>query len=718
MFARLRPTVRRVFGFAFLGLLLGLTLLFYLVLQGSQQTILQSAERYRDLASRDVAHRVTGYLDEAPMAVTHFQQQVHYGLIRPGSIASIESGLLSLLIANENLSEATLTYADNRSFGPGKHAKPDPNLAGQVAMLRTMKDGQFVRRLTWFDGRDFVSESAVIAPDGTIKPTDTHPMPAMDPTEHLTFKTPATDPDAYGRVIPTDLHWSQIDEALPERERRVEVSALKTIDDRQGNFVGVLRIGLMKSQIDGAVQQHITRPHEGDPHLIFICDRDGRLITGFSNRDDVTVSGDDLRIAPKEIPPVVARALQEPALKNVDENESASSLFHFNGKVYLCTFLSLPGTLDWVVGIVVPREFYLGPLVRTREMVLAVSLALIATIAFAGGFIIRGVVQAQSQILRETKRMNAFEFSPADPRSFLQDINEILLSLEKGKTALRAMSKYVPINLVRRLYHEGQEPELGAQSAELSVLFTDIKGFTSFAETSSPDEVARLLGLYLEVMATTIQGEQGTIDKYIGDAVMAFWNAPERVANHEFLACRAALRCQAALQKLYSSLAWGDAPHFETRFGLHRCTASVGHFGAPDRFNYTAIGDGINLASRLEGLNKHYGTTIIASESIRSMAGTQFEFRLLDRVVVKGKTAGLMIYELIAAGSQAVRTDRVERYEHSFALYQRADFKGALALLDQQSDDPPSVVLSGRCQDFIAHPPPDSWDGVHAFDVK
>jgi hypothetical protein len=86
--------------------------------------------------------------------------------------------------------------------------------------------------------------------------------------------------------------------------------------------------------------------------------------------------------------------------------------------------------------------------------------------------------------------------------------------------------------------------------------------------------------------------------------------------------------------------------------------------------------------------------------------------------VVKGKTAGLMIYELIAAGSQAVRTDRVERYEHSFALYQRADFKGALALLDQQSDDPPSVVLSGRCQDFIAHPPPDSWDGVHAFDVK
>jgi adenylate cyclase len=718
MFARLRPTVGKVFGFAFVGLLLGLTLLFYLVLQGSQQTILQSAERYRDLASREVAHRVTDYLDEAPMAVTHFQQQVSYGLIKPGNIASIESGLLSLLIANENLSEATLTYADNRSFGPGKNARPDPNRAGQVAILRTMKDGEFVRRLTWFNGQDFVSESAVLSPDGSIRTTDTHPIPAMDPTEHLTFKTPATDPDAYGRVIPTDLHWSQIDEALPARQRRVEVSALKTIEDAHGNFAGVLRIGLMKSQIDGAVQQHITRPHESDPHLIFICDRDGRLITGFSNHDDVAVSGDDLRIAPKEIPPVVARALEEPALKNVGENESASSSFDFNRKVYLCTFLSLPGTLDWVVGIVVPRDFYLGPLAHTREMVLAVSLALIVTILVVGGFIVQGVVRAQSQILRETKRMNAFEFSPADPRSFLQDINEILLSLEKGKTALRAMSKYVPINLVRRLYHEGQEPELGAQSAELSVLFTDIKGFTSFVETSSPDEIARLLGLYLEVMATTIQAGQGTIDKYIGDAVMAFWNAPERVANHEILACRAALRCQGALRKLYESDAWGNAPHFETRFGLHRCTASVGHFGAPDRFNYTAIGDGINLASRLEGLNKHYGTTVIASESVQSAVRTQFDFRVLDRVVVKGKTAGLVIYELIAEGSSAARSDRVERYEQAFALYQRSEFKGALMLLARQPDDPPSAVLARRCQDFVTHPPPSSWDGVHAFDLK
>jgi adenylate cyclase len=715
MSTHFRPTVRQVFGLSFLGLLIGLTLLFYLVLQGSQKTILQSSERYRDLASREVARRVTDYLNEAPMAVDHFQQEVQYGLVVPGRLDSVEAGLLSLLVANDNLSEATLTYADSRSFGPGAQGKPDPLLAGQVALLRS-STGEFVRKLTWYDGHAFVSESAIVGSRGRARVTSgPRPVPDMDPTAHLTFQTPARD--FYGRMIPTDLHWSQIDETLPEKERRVEVSVLKTIEDVGHHFAGVLRIGLMKTQIDGAVQQHITGPHEADPHLIFICDTDGRLITGLPGRDDVTVSGDDLRIAPQDVPPVVARALQEPALKKVDESQSVASSFRFNDRVYLCTFLSLPGTLDWVVGIVVPRDFYLGPLVRTREMVLVASLVLMASIVLAGGLIVRGVVRAQSQILRETARMNAFEFAPTNHGSFLRDIDEILRSLEKGKTALRAMSKYVPVDLVRRLYHEGQEPMLGAQASELSVLFTDIRGFTSFAEKSTPDEVARLLGLYLQAMATTIQGEKGTIDKYIGDAVMAFWNAPEPVTSHEALACRAALRCQSALQTLYASGAWGNAPRFETRFGLHRCTASVGHFGAPDRFNYTAIGDGINLASRLEGLNKYYGTSIIASDAVRSAVGEQFEFRLLDRVAVKGKTEGLTIYELRAEQPTEPRPQFIARYEEAFAAYQSVDFQKALALLELQLNDAPSQVLAECCREFLLRPPA-RWSGVHVFDTK
>lgn len=717
---KLRPTLRQVFGLSLLGLLLGLALLFYLVLNGSQQSILHSAESYRELASREVGDEVTTYLTEAPMAVTHFEQQVKYGLIDTKKADSIEQGLLSLLLSNENISEATLTYATGKGFDPNGNILTDPTSAGQVEVLRTAA-GDYVCKKTWFSETQFVSQSVTLTRDSSIRAVPTAPaIPSVDPTSHPTFQTTA-ERQYYGQIIPTDLHWSQIDEHLPELQRRVEVSVQKTIEDSQGHFAGVIRVGLMKSQIDGAVERHITAPGEADPHLIFICDKQGRLITGFGNRDHIVVSGDDLRLATKDIPPVVARALQESALQQVDPDHpdtDTTASFSLEDKIYLCTFRYLPGTQDWIVGIVVPRDFYLGKLVQMRQQVLGALLALIAVIIFAGVFIIRSVVRSHALILRETAKMKEFEFSPSNNSSYLQDIEEVLAGLEKAKTAMRAMSKYVPINLVRQLYHTGREPALGGKSSELSVLFTDIKDFTPFAESTTPDELAEVLGHYLQVMAETIQGEKGTIDKFIGDAVMAFWNSPEAVAGHEILACRAALRCREALQKMYESPDWGNAPRFETRFGLHRCVASVGHFGAPDRFNYTAIGDGVNLASRLEGLNKYYGTHIIASESIHAAAKDAFEFRLLDRVAVKGKSEGIVIYELLAeqiAGNP--RSELMVRYEQAFEAYQRGDFAAALGLVEGQVEDSPSSVLAGRCREFLNHPP-GNWDGIHVFESK
>jgi adenylate cyclase len=199
---------------------------------------------------------------------------------------------------------------------------------------------------------------------------------------------------------------------------------------------------------------------------------------------------------------------------------------------------------------------------------------------------------------------------------------------------------------------------------------------------------------------------------------MAFWNAPEPVADHVLPACRAALRCRAALQALYDSPEWQGAPRFETRFGLHRCEASVGHFGSPDRFNYTAIGDGINLASRLEGLNNHYGTTIIASETVRLAAREHFEFRLLDRVAVKGKAQCVTIFELSGEKKPgAPRPLLFVNYERAFEAYQRGEFQNALALLDVQLQDPPSRVLAERCREYSARPP-SSWDGIHVFGTR
>ncbi len=719
MLAVMRPTLQRVFAFSLFALLIGLGLIFYQVMKGWEQTLLQSSERYRDMIAREVARRVSNYLDEAPAAIDRFDQQVKYGLVDTRQIRSVEQGLLSLLLADNKLSEATLTYATPKGKDADGNFILDRASSGQVAVLRSAKDGEFVCKRTWFNGRQFVSRTAALNPIGeSISTSSSSIDPSVDPTEHPTFQTAANR--FYGQTISTDLHWSQIDELLPEMQRRVELSVQKTVEDASGHFAGVLRVGLFKSEIDGAVRQNVTGVMRGDPHLIFLCDTQGRLITGWGNRDRVTTSGDDLRIAPSDVPPVVARAVEQPALKSVGEGlPNVPTSFRFGKEEYLATFRYLPNTQDWIVGIVVPRDYYLGMLLQIRRQVLWGSFALIVVIILAGGLILRGVVRSHSLILQEMNRMKEFEFTPSRNSSFLRDVAEVLAGLERAKTAMRAMSKYVPINLVRQLYHKGEEPELGGMSAELSVMFTDIKDFTAFAETMPTDRLAELLGRYLQVMAEVIQSEKGTIDKYIGDAVMTFWNAPEKVEGHEILACRAALRCRAAIKKLFDSPEWGDAPRFETRFGLNRCTASVGHFGAPDRLNYTAIGDGVNLASRLEGLNKFYGTQIIVSESIHAAAKESFEFRQLDQVAVKGKTEGAVIYELLADQVDGTaRPQWFDYYEQAFAFYQRGEFQKALELLEKQSEDAPSRVLAARCNEWIAHPPSGAWTGIQVFDAK
>jgi adenylate cyclase len=179
-------------------------------------------------------------------------------------------------------------------------------------------------------------------------------------------------------------------------------------------------------------------------------------------------------------------------------------------------------------------------------------------------------------------------------------------------------------------------------------MFSDVKNFTTFSEDLAPEELAAALGRYLDTMARVIQGEtRGMIDKYIGDGIMALWNTPEPLAHHAQWACLAALRCREAGRKLAQTAEWRGLPPFETRFGLHCGAALVGHFGAPDRMNYTAIGDTINLGARLERLNKHYGTTIIASELIFEAAREHFDFRFLDVVAVKGRRQAVSIYELL-----------------------------------------------------------------------
>jgi adenylate cyclase len=277
----------------------------------------------------------------------------------------------------------------------------------------------------------------------------------------------------------------------------------------------------------------------------------------------------------------------------------------------------------------------------------------------------------------------------------------------------------VPVDLVRELYRTGREPMLGGATAEVTMMFTDVKDFTTLSEGLTPDELARLLGLYLQAMTEAVHESEGVVDKYVGDAVMAVWNAIRPCANHAEKACRAALACREATRRLYESPEWGGRPALVTRFGLHIGSVMVGHFGAPDRMSFTVLGDGVNLASRLEGLNKQYGTTILVSQAVRLAAGAGFAFRLLDKVAVKGRREGVLVYELLGESASLVASAGVvAAYEQALTACWRRDFDAALALLESQSDDPPSRVLAERCRMFRAAPPPRDWNGIHVATDK
>ena len=713
----MKPTLGQLLAMSLAGLAAALGLLFAFVLNESRATIIESSERIRDQASREISERVTSFLRKAPDTVAVFQRQIKLGLVDPADPKAVESALFELLLAKTDVSEITVTCGEQTGFDANGAIQIAAAPRWQVSVVRSTTaqgDELLWSRYVHQEDSGFVADRRTLEPG--VAPSllnRERSLNVSDPTAHLTFTTPASR-DFYGQLLWSDLHWSQLD--ADQAQREIEVSVQQTIANASDKFAGVIRVGLLAHQLNRAVQLKLTQAQEPDPHRIFLADRDGRLITRGVDSDRAEVSGEDLRIAPTDLAPEIAAALAEPKLRAVSENVPVvSGRSRHNGQEFLTTFRILPGTQDWTIGIVVPRAFYLGKLVAMRNHLLAVSLGVMLLLVGAGTAILRSVKRAQGQITRESLKMNAFEFSPAPTDSTFRDVSQVLESLEKAKAAMRAMSKYAPVDLVRRLYREKSEPVLGGELMEISIMFSDIKGFTTFSEQLAANQLADALGLYLDALSRIIQREtRGTIDKYIGDAIMAIWNAPEPVPDHPRMACLAALRCRDASRALAQTPEWRGLPAFETRFGLHCANALVGHFGARDRMNYTAIGDAINLASRLEGLNKQYGTSIIASESVVERARDAFDFRLLDVVAVKGKSDAITIYEVLGNKGEA-EGDReiVAAYETAFAAYATRDFERALAVLKNNRSDAPSAVLIERCRSFLQAPPPPEWRGVY-----
>lgn len=718
---RFRPTLRQLFAATVVALIFGLSALFFLLLTGSQRAIMQNAATLREHAALELAGRVQSHMDKATDVQRDIETQFQSGVLSLNDTTAIEAALFSRLAHYPQLSELTLTYAPPQGRDPEGGMVFDSKGHWQISVFREKANPDKVDRITT---RKLSQEGDAYDLETRTRNTLTFRAETRresagqisDPINHLTFQTPVHTV-FYGRSLWSDLHWAERDAQNSNADRRVAISLQKALEDATGKFTGVLRVGLLADQLDEVAKVQLAPPGETDPHRVFVCDRQGRLISRLQAADSFIEDGEDLRVQAAVMPSDLKYALQLAELKSMERTSSAR--FESGGETYLATFQPLDGSQDWIVGIVVPENAYLKDLIAARNRLLVSSLIVMLFILVGGAWTLSVVRRDLDAALLQTDRIGNFEFAPSEQHARIADLEIILDGLERSKTSMRAICKYVPTELVRLLHAAHAEPILGSESRELTLMFTDLKDFTTVSEQLPPNQLAAALGAYLQTMTEAIHSTQGTVDKYIGDAVMAFWNAPSTDADHARKACEAALRCVEATARLYASERWIGMPPLKTRFGLHRARVMVGHFGAPDRLNYTAIGDGVNAAARLEGLNKEYGTSILVSEAVYEMTESYFQFRFIDEVALKGKMQSLKVYELLGRSNPGLPPNEIATaYEAAFEQYRKGSFAQALELLKPNSDDAPSRVLAARCEKYLLEKPANQWDGVYHATMK
>jgi adenylate cyclase len=230
--------------------------------------------------------------------------------------------------------------------------------------------------------------------------------------------------------------------------------------------------------------------------------------------------------------------------------------------------------------------------------------------------------------------------------SYIREIHELGSTMNLAQRAIWSFAHFVPKEIVRGLIDNSISTRLGGVKQDITLVFTDVRGFTTIAESADPDVLMRQTSRYFSVLTEAFLAEGGTVDKFIGDAVMVFWNAPHPQPDHVARACRAVLAAKAAGERLNTEFEADGLKPFFTRFGIHVGEAVVGNVGSTERMNYTALGNTVNLAARLEGLNKETGTTVLVSEDVYRRVEGLFKFRALDAVVAKGMTKETRIFEL------------------------------------------------------------------------
>ncbi|MDK3018205.1 adenylate/guanylate cyclase domain-containing protein [Pseudodonghicola flavimaris] len=363
----------------------------------------------------------------------------------------------------------------------------------------------------------------------------------------------------------------------------------------------------------------------------------------------------------------------------------------------------------WRLLVVTPLSDFTATLSRHNRQMVTFGLCAVAVQLFLIYLIASRVAAPLRGLSAKVKRIRSLE--PADDlpvvHSSVREIAALSHAIETLDIAVQAFARFVPVGLVRQLLTSEQRLEVGGQSKFLTIFFSDMEGFSTLAEKMASRELLDRISTMLELVSKSVHQEQGTIDKFVGDGVMAFWGAPAPLEDHAWHACVAALRLQHVLGQLNETWRDADAPQMRLRVGIHSDAVLVGNVGSRERMSYTVLGDGVNIAARLETLNKEYGTLICISQDTFREAGDRLCVRPVDEVSLKGRRARTTVYELLGVegaepelrpSTEAIELARLTR--HAFDALTAGDREAALAgyraVLALRPHDPVAQVQIAR----------------------
>ncbi len=372
-----------------------------------------------------------------------------------------------------------------------------------------------------------------------------------------------------------------------------------------------------------------------------------------------------------------------------------------------------------VLGIDMAAEGIIANERQTLLGLIVIAAVITALVMIASIILSRWITAPLALLERDMQKIKRFQIDDEiQVTTAFREIRTMADVTENLKESLQSFKRYVPADLVAELIAQNRRAELGGARKDLTILFSDIENFTTWSETLSPEDLISIMAKYFAGMTEIIMRNHGTVDKYIGDAIMAFWGAPRELEDHATHACRAAVECIEFQHSLTAELSAQGFPPLNTRFGINSGEVLVGNVGYENRLNYTVLGDHVNLASRLEGLNKYYGTNIIISDDTAQRVQGSFHVRALDAVAVKGKSAHIRIHEL-----RGVSSGKPEEFEARFTeianratqLYFSRHWVEALPLFEKlraaRPNDRTSEVMAKRCRELIQTDPGPDWGG-------